>query len=46
MRDIAGEERANSEAMYSSGPLYTDKQVLDDQLELIYNSSVRIQDVV
>ena len=31
--------------MYSSGPLYTDKQRLDDQLEPIYNSSVPIQDV-
>ena len=27
-------------------PFQTDVQVLDDQLELIYNSSVRTQDAV
>ena len=31
--------------MFSYGSLHTDKQVLGDQLELIYNSSVLIQDV-
>ena len=31
--------------MFSYGALLTDEQVLDDQLELIYNSSVRTQDV-
>ena len=31
--------------MYFSGPLHTDEQGLDDQLEPIYNSSVLIQDV-
>ena len=30
----------------SYGPLHMDVQVLDDQLERIYNSSVQIQDVV
>ena len=46
MQNIAGDLRANSLAMSSKGPLHTDVQVLDDQLELIYNSSVRTQDVV
>ena len=45
MWDTAGEVRTNSEEMYSCGPLYMDKQRLDDQLEPIYNSSVLIQDV-
>ena len=31
--------------MYSCGPLHMDEQRLDNQLELIYNSSVLIQDV-
>ena len=31
--------------MYSGGPLHTDEQGLNDQLEPIYNSSVLIQDV-
>ena len=31
--------------MYSSGTLHMDGQRLDDQLELIYSSSVLIQDV-
>ena len=31
--------------MFSYGPLHMDEQVLDDQLELIYRSSVRTQDV-
>ena len=45
MWDTAGEVRANSLVMYYSGPLHTNEQVLDDQLEPIYNSSVPIQDV-
>ena len=45
MRDTAEEVRTNSWAMYSCGPLHTDEQELDDQLESIYNSSVLIQDV-
>ena len=32
--------------MFSYGPLHTDIQVLDNQFELVYNSSVRAQDVV
>ena len=36
----------NSLATFSYGPLDTDKQLLDNQLELIYNNSVRTQDVV
>ena len=31
---------------FSYEPLNTDMQVFDDQLELIYNGSVRTQDVV
>ena len=46
MRDAAGEVRTNSQTTFSNGPLHTDEQVLDDQLELIYNSSVRTQNVV
>ena len=46
MQDIAGEVRTNSLATFSSEPLHTDLQVLDDQLEPIYKSSVRTQDVV
>ena len=46
MRDITGEVKMNSEPTFSYGPLYTNVQVLDDQLELIYNSSVHTQDVV
>ena len=30
---------------FSHGPLHTDVRVLPDQQELIYNTSVRIQDV-
>ena len=32
-------------AMYSYGPLHTDEQVLDDQLEYIYSNSMPMQDV-
>ena len=31
--------------MFSSGLLHMDKQVLDDQFEVIYTSSVQTQDV-
>ena len=31
--------------MFSSGPFHMDKQVLDDQLELIYSSSMQTQDI-
>ena len=31
--------------MYSCGPLHMDEQGLDNQLELIYNSSLPIRDV-
>ena len=41
----AGGARKNSKATFSNGPLHTDAQVKDNQLELIYNSSVRTQDV-
>ena len=42
MRNTAEEVRNNSEAIYSSGPLHTDEQVLGGQIEPI---SVLIQDV-
>ena len=46
MQDTAGEVKTNSLEMFSNGPLQTDVQVLNDQQELIYNSSVRTQDLV
>ena len=46
MRDTAGEVRTNSYAMFSYGPLHTDEQVLEDQLDIIYKSSVQTQDEV
>ena len=45
MQDTAEEIRTNSLA-FNYGPLHTDIQVFDDQLELIYNSSVWTQDAV
>ena len=45
MRDTAGKVGTNSLVTYSSGPLHMDEQRQDDQLEIIYNSSVPIQDV-
>ena len=45
MQATAGEVRMNSLVMYSCGPLHTDKQSLDNQLEPIYSSSVPIWDV-
>ena len=38
--------RMNSKATFCYGPLHPDMQVLDNQLELIYNSSVQTQDVI
>ena len=46
MRDPAGEVRTNSSATFSDRPLHMDVQMLDDQLEPIYNSSVWTQGVV
>ena len=46
MPDTAGEVRANSWPTFSYRPLHTDVRMLDDQLELIYNSSAWTQDVV
>ena len=46
LRYSSEEVRMNSQAMFSYGPLHTEEQVLDGQLELIYNSSVWTQDVV
>ena len=46
MKDIAGEVRVNSKVMFSYGPLHTDVQVFDGQLELIYNNSAWTQNVV
>ena len=46
MRDTVVEVRTNSLMTLSYGPFHMDVQVLDDQLELILNSSVRTQDVV
>ena len=44
MEDTAGESRTNSLATFY-WPLQTNTQVLDEQLEHIYDSYVRIQDV-
>ena len=46
MRYTVGEIILNSVAMFSYGPHHTDVQVLDDQLQFIYNSSVWTLDVV
>ena len=46
MRDTAGDVRTNTYVAFSYEPLHTDLKVLDDQLELIYKSSVQTQDVV
>ena len=45
MQDTAWEARTSSSVMYSYGPPHMDKQKQDDQLEHIYSSYVRIQDV-
>ena len=41
MQYTAGEVRRIYKWLFSRGPLHTDEQVLDDQLELIYNTAVR-----
>ena len=46
MRDIVGEVITNSQATFPYGPHHTDMQMLNDQLEPIYNSSVQTHDVV
>ena len=46
MQDTAGEVRTNSSVTFFCGPLLTDEQMLHVWLELIYNRSVRTQDVV
>ena len=46
MQDTVGEVRTNSLAMFTYGPHHTDGKVLDDQPEVIDNSSVRTNDVV
>ena len=45
MQETAEEVRTNSLATFSNGALHMDMQVLAYQ-ELIYNSSVRTQDIV
>ena len=45
MLGTAGEVSSNTSVTFSFGLLHSDKQELDDQLELIYSSSVRAQDV-
>ena len=45
MRETTGEVRTKPWATLSQGPFHTDVQVLDDKLELIYNSSVRTLDL-
>ena len=39
MWGTAGEVRTKSKTTFSNGPLHTDVQVLNDELEHIYNSS-------
>ena len=46
MWNIAGEVRTISQATFFKWTFRTDVQVLDNQLELIYNCSVRTQHVV
>ena len=46
MRDMTGEARKNSLVTFFYGPLHVDVSVLAYEQELIYISSVRIQDVV
>ena len=46
MQDTAGEVRTNSAPTFSYGLFHTEEQVLDDQLDLIYNSCVQTQEVV
>ena len=44
MQDTPGGAKTNSLATFSYGALHTQAQVKENQLELIYNSSVRTQD--
>ena len=46
MQDTVKEVRTNSLALFSYGAIPTDVQVLNDQVELMKNRSVRTQDVV
>ena len=46
MQDTAREIRTYLSATFSFGPLHTEEKVLDDQLEIIYKSSLRIQYIV
>ena len=46
MWDTAEEVKVKLLATFFSGFLHSDVQVLDDQLELIHNSSVRTQGVI
>ena len=46
MGDTAGELRVNSNVTFSCGPLHTDEQKLDDQVELNCSSSVHTQNVI
>ena len=41
MRDFAGEVRTDFQVTFSYGHLHTDVEVLDDQQELIYKSSIQ-----
>ena len=45
MQDTAGEVGSNSLVTYSGRSLLVDEQRQENQLELVYNSSVPIQDV-
>ena len=45
MQGTAGGARTNSLATFSYGHLHTDEKVLDNQLDIIFNCSVRTQDV-
>ena len=46
MQVTVGLVRMNLYATFSNVHIYTDEQVFDDQLQLIYNSSVQTQDGV
>ena len=46
MRDNAGEVRTNLKVTLSYGPFHTEEHMLDEQPDLICNSSVRTPDIV
>ena len=46
MQDFAWKVRTDLLVTFSYGPLHTDEHILDDQLDIIYNTFVRTQDVV